>query len=113
MSVSLAWMCTLTYLCMCVCSTVMRGPVHLLVALLVTVHLQSLVLVLVYDIDSIYAYELCIYAIVHILHIVLSGPWMSWQSFCDESCFHVELGLFLLDIGIFFKLYSALYSETD
>merc|ERR1712062_363914 len=98
----------LTYLCMCVCSTVMRRPVHLLVTILVTVHLQSLVLVLVYNIDFICI--ICIYAIVHILHIFLSGPWMSWQSFCDESCFHVELGLFLLIIGIFFKLYSALYS---
>ena len=32
-----------------------------------------------------------------------SDPWMSWQSFCDESCFHVELGLFLLYNGIFFN----------
>ena len=53
MSVSLAWMCTLTYLCMCVCSAVMHRHVHLLVTILVIVHLQSLVLLLVYNIDSI------------------------------------------------------------
>ena len=49
-----------------------------------------------------YACQLCISAMCT-FHIVLSDPWMSWQSFCDESCFHVELGFFLLYNGIFFN----------
>jgi len=47
-------MCTLAYLYRCVCSTVMHGLVHLLVTILVTVDLQALVLVLVYNIDTIW-----------------------------------------------------------
>ena len=103
MSVSLARMCTLTYLYRCVCSTVMHGPVQLLVTILVTVDLQSLVLVLVYNIDSIWMWIMHLCNCAHSAYIVLSSPWMSWQSFCDESCFHVKLGLFFLDNGIFFK----------
>merc|ERR1719204_1959286 len=66
--------------------------------ILMKVHLQSLMLVLVY----MHVNQLCIFAMCT-FHIVLSDPWMSWQSFCDESCFHVELGFFLLYNGIFFN----------
>ena len=62
---------------MCVCSTVLHGHVHLLVTILVTVHLQSLVLLLVYNIDTMrvnYAFmQLCTFCILSCLALGCPG----------------------------------------
>ena len=94
MSVALAWMCTLTYLCMCVCNAVMHRHVHLLVTILVTVHLQSLVLVLVYMHEN-YVYLQCAHSILSYLtlgcpgsHFVMNHAFMlnsAFSSFIMES----------------------------
>ena len=94
MSVALAWMCTLTYLCMCVYSTFMHGPVHLLLTILMKVHLQSLVLVLVYMHVN-YVYLQCAHSILSYLtlgcpgsHFVMNHAFMlnsAFSSFIMES----------------------------
>ena len=57
-----------------------------------------------------YAYmQLCTFCILSCLALGCPGS----HFVMNHAFMYVELGLFLLDIGIFFKLYSALYSETD
>ena len=86
MSVALAWMCTLTYLCMCVYSTFMHGPVHLLLTILMKV----LVLVLAYMHVN-YVYLQCAHSILSYLtlgcpgsHFVMNHAFMLNSAFSSS-----------------------------